>query len=42
MNIVKVQPANTIIGSNHGHRISSNSNYNIWGNNSSVYGAGVQ
>jgi hypothetical protein len=41
MNIVKVPPADTIIGSNYGHRISSNSNYNIWGNNSNVYDPGV-
>ena len=41
MNIVKVQPANTLIGSNHGHRIGGNSNYNIWCNNSNVYGRGV-
>ena len=39
MNIVKVLPANTITGSDHG--ISGNSNYNIWGNNSDVYGRGV-
>jgi hypothetical protein len=41
MNIVKALLADTIIGSNHGHRISSNSNYNIWGDNSSVLGTGV-
>jgi hypothetical protein len=41
MNIVKALPVNTIIGSNHGIRISSNSNYIIWNNNSSVYGTGV-
>ena len=41
MNIVKALPADTIIGSNHGHRISGNSNYNIWSNNSNVYGPGV-
>jgi hypothetical protein len=39
MNIVKVLPANTTIGNNYG--IGSNSNYDIWSNNSSVYGAGV-
>jgi hypothetical protein len=41
MNIVKALPADTITGSNHGHGISSNSNYSIWYNNSSVYGTGV-
>jgi len=41
MNIVKARPANTIIGSNHGHRISSNPNHTFWGNNSSVHGTGV-
>ena len=41
MNIAKALLANTIIGNNHGHRISSNSNYRIWDNNSSVYGPGV-
>ena len=41
MNIVKVQPADTVIGSNHGHRISGNSNYNIWYNNSYIHDAGV-
>jgi len=41
MNIAKVPPANTIIGSNYGHRISGNSNYNIWNNNSNVYVSGV-
>jgi hypothetical protein len=39
MNIDKARPANTIIGNNHG--IGSNSNYNIWGNNSCVHVAGV-
>ena len=39
MNIAKALPADTITGSNHG--ISGNSNYNIWGNNSSLYGRGV-
>jgi hypothetical protein len=36
MNTAKALPANIIIGSNHGYRISSNSNYSIWGNNSNV------
>ena len=40
MNIAKALPANIIIGNNHGHRISGNSNYSIWGNNSSVHGTG--
>jgi hypothetical protein len=39
MNIVKALPADIITGSDHG--TSSNSNYNIWGNNSCVYGTGV-
>jgi hypothetical protein len=41
MNIAKAPPANTIIGNNHGHRISSNSNYIIWDNNSCISGSGV-
>ena len=41
MNIAKALPADTIIGSNRGHRISGNSNYNIWGNNSCVHVSGV-
>jgi hypothetical protein len=41
MHTVKALPANTITGSNHGYRISSNSDYNIWGNNSYIHGAGV-
>jgi hypothetical protein len=41
MHIVKVRLADILIGSNHGHRINGNSNYNIWSNNSNVYGPGV-
>jgi len=41
MNIAKALPANTIIGSDHGHRIGSNPNYCIWDNNSDVHGTGV-
>ena len=41
MNIAKVLPADTIIGSNHGHRISGNSDYNIWGDNSYIHGRGI-
>jgi hypothetical protein len=39
MNIAKALPADTITGSNHG--ISGNSNYNIWDDNSCIYGRGV-
>ena len=39
MNTVKVLPADTIIGSNHG--ISGNSNYNIWSDTSNIHGRGV-
>jgi hypothetical protein len=41
MNIAKALPADTTTGSNHEHRISGNSNYSVWYNNSSVYGTGV-
>ena len=41
MNIAKALPADTITGSDHGHRISGNSNYNIWCNTSYIHGRGV-
>jgi len=41
MHIVKARLADTIIGSNHEHRISGNSNYTIWGNNSYIHGRGI-
>jgi len=41
MNIVKALPADTIIGSNHGHGISGNSDYRVWYNNSCIFGTGV-